>query len=65
MAQQVIKARTEWTDVNGTPYSFRVWDGKLWRRELGAQFYGYSQILTIPTGARLAKEWLADNNLYI
>ncbi len=62
---KVITARTDWTDISGKPFSFRVWDGKLWRRELDARFYGGSQILTCPLRSKIAKEWLAVNGLYV
>lgn len=54
----MAESETLWTAK--TAYlSFRVWEGKLWRREIGPYFGGYLIKCVSLANERLVREWLA------
>lgn len=54
---QTITAKTEWTPVSKT-ISARIWDGRVYRKEMGEQFYGGHQIKAVVLDSPLGREWL-------
>jgi hypothetical protein len=60
--EEIVVAPDNWTEKPGTLFSFRVWEGRLWRKEVSACFFGGYQIKYIPLfgrGLRIAAEWLS------
>lgn len=60
--ENVIVSETEWTKKNET-FSFRVWNGYLFRKEINKAFFGGYQIKKIMLAGRglaVAKEWLEN-----
>lgn len=54
---QLIPAMTEWTAQTAV-IAYRVWNGRLYRREINEAYFGGHQIKSIALGWRIAAEWL-------
>ncbi len=53
-------AADQWLETPGSPYAFRVWRNRLYRREMGELYFGGYQIKYVSlANVRLVAEWLA------
>jgi hypothetical protein len=57
-AVPVVEAGGEWTPKDGR-FEFRVWAGRLFRKENDVAFYGGCQIKSAVVDSPIAREWLA------
>jgi hypothetical protein len=59
--REIIEAKDQWTEIKGL--YFRFWDGKLFRKEIGENFYCGCEIKHVSLNNRggflLAEEWVS------
>jgi len=62
--ENIIRAKDRWTKRG--KYYFRIWDNKLWRKEMSPDFYAGYEINYAPLDSertfKVANEWLNTSN---
>ena len=55
----IVTAKDQWTAITPTLHA-RIWNGRVWRKEINPAYYGGSQIKSCVMDSRIGREWLAE-----
>jgi hypothetical protein len=54
----IVTSETQWTPITSTIHA-RIWNGRVWRKELSPAYFGGYQIKSVGMDTKLGREWLA------